>query len=680
MRSSPPRMVEVSAKLRHSRRQRDCFRGDGVRSILWAALAAIVALCPAAHAASPPAPPPLEAYGRLPAIDMVELSPSGERFALVARQGEQRMLYVRRASGEPIAVMPLGQSKVREIQWAGEDQLLVFGTDTLHVQGLVQTKQEWLGALHVDLRTGKSRRLLQDSRKLVQAIFGWYGVRQVDGRWHAYIGALTYEQFQPTFSGGILRPSLYRIDLETGRASLVDDSRKADVDWLVSAEGQVAARLIYEPRDRTYRLHDGERGASMILERAAPGGDDRVSLGGLGRTSGSLLLLESVGGERVGREVFPTSGGEGEVVFGDAGDEVRPLYDRTTHLLIGSIDSRQGSISLLDPHDQRRVDAARKAFPGLNTALASYAESFDRMVVLTDGQSDSGTYWLVDIAKKSAVPIGRVRPQIPDDQVGPMRLESYRAADGLQIEAVLTLPPGRSERALPLVVLPHGGPMVSGDKATFDWWAQAFASRGYAVLQPNFRGTLGYGDAFRLAAYGELGRKMQTDLSDGVAALAARGVVDPARVCIVGASYGGYAALAGVTLQQQTYRCAVSVAGLADLSAFTAWMSSRSGEDRRAVTFFQALTGTAGRRDLKEISPADQAERADAPILLIHGEDDVVVPIDQSRSMERALRRAGKPVELVVMKSEDHWLSKEETRLQMLSAAVAFVEKHNPAR
>ena len=174
-------------------------------------------------------------------------------------------------------------------------------------------------------------------------------------------------------------------------------------------------------------------------------------------------------------------------------------------------------------------------------------------------------------------------------------------------------------------------------------------------------------------------RKMQTDISDGVDALARQGVVDPKRACIVGGSYGGYAALAGVTIEHGRYRCAVSVAGLADLARFQTWVGDRHGGDMRAISFWRELMGASAGQDLKEISPQRLADRADAPILLIHGLDDTVVPIEQSQAMERALKAAGKPVEFVTMPGEDHWLSREVTRQVMLTAAVAFVQKHNPA-
>jgi dipeptidyl aminopeptidase/acylaminoacyl peptidase len=174
---------------------------------------------------------------------------------------------------------------------------------------------------------------------------------------------------------------------------------------------------------------------------------------------------------------------------------------------------------------------------------------------------------------------------------------------------------------------------------------------------------------------------MQTDLSDGITALAKDGTIDPKRVCIVGASYGGYAALAGVTLQQGVYRCAVSVAGLADLRAFFSWQSERHGYKSDATRYWRAVLGADkdGSAVMATLSPALAAARSDAPILLIHGKDDTVVPIEQSEAMASALRHAGKPYEYVIMKGEDHWLSREATRIEMLKAAVAFVQKCNPA-
>lgn len=621
------------------------------------------------------AAPPLEAYGRLPAIDLVELSPSGESFALVARDGEARKLFVRKTDGTPILIAPFGTGKVRDIQWIDNDQLVVFGSATIDAPALGFDKQEWMGAVHIDLKTKDTYILLKDSNTYVQAVFGWYGQVHVGDRWYGYFGGVTFNEMAPSFDRKTIWPSLYRMDMATGKVEKAANVGAGDTDWVVGPDGAVLATGAYDPRGAGFKLTPGKWGGTPLLTRQANSGDGDIRLLGLGRTPDSVVVRERTDDDTVLREIRLPQGGEGEVlVHGDA----QLLYGRINRQLIGWRDGADGKIHLFDPALQRRVDASRKAFPGLNATLVSYDQTFDHMVMLTDGPDDSGTYWLVDIPKKSARRIDYVNPLIKAEDVGPVRSIDYKAADGLALDGVLTLPPGRTAKNLPLVVLPHGGPLVLGDTPRFDWWAQAFASRGYAVFQPNYRGTLGYGDAFRKAAYGEVGHKMQTDISDGVAALAAEGIVDPKRACIVGASYGGYAALAGVTLQHGIYRCAVAVAGIGDFGRMITWDSARSGSDMRGLKFWRDLSGASEGQNLAEISPSRQAAKADAPILLVHGVDDTVVPIEQSKMMAKALKAAGKPVEFVTMQGEDHWLSKEPSRQAMLAAAVAFVEKYNP--
>jgi dipeptidyl aminopeptidase/acylaminoacyl peptidase len=171
---------------------------------------------------------------------------------------------------------------------------------------------------------------------------------------------------------------------------------------------------------------------------------------------------------------------------------------------------------------------------------------------------------------------------------------------------------------------------------------------------------------------------MQTDLSDGVRYLEREGLIDPARVCIVGASYGGYAALAGAALDRGVYRCAASVAGPADMRRFVEWSRNQNGVS--ALRWWTRFMGAESPKDpvLTEISPAQHADQVEVPVLLVHGKDDTVVPLEQSRLMAQALTRAGKPVELLVLDGADHWLLRGDTRLAMLRSVVAFLEKHNP--
>ena len=202
------------------------------------------------------------------------------------------------------------------------------------------------------------------------------------------------------------------------------------------------------------------------------------------------------------------------------------------------------------------------------------------------------------------------------------------------------------------------------------------------MLQPQFRGSTGFGAAHRDAGFGEWGRKMQTDVSDGVRHLAAQGIIDPKRVCIAGASYGGYAAMAGVTVEQGVYRCASAVAGVSDLRRMLQREVSDAGGTRATATvrWWQRFMGAKSPNDtaVDAVSPARLAAKLSVPLQLIHGKDDLVVPFEQSRFMESAAKDAGKPVEFVTLAAEDHWLSRPATRIAMLEAQIAFLEKHNP--
>jgi dipeptidyl aminopeptidase/acylaminoacyl peptidase len=295
---------------------------------------------------------------------------------------------------------------------------------------------------------------------------------------------------------------------------------------------------------------------------------------------------------------------------------------------------------------------------------------------------NAGNYVYIDFTTGAGSLIATNYAGLAKEWISEKQPIDYKAADGLDIHAYLTLPPdaalnGRPAKNLPLVVLPHGGPWAR-DVLGFDWQPQVLASRGYAVLQPNFRGSRGNGRALEEAGNGEFGRKMQTDLSDGVRHLVQQGLIDPKRVAILGASYGGYAALAGATLDPGVYSCAVSIAGLCDPDAFISYLlESTNNIDTPAIVRWRQILGDKSGWD--DITPVKQAARASCPILLIHGTDDTVVPISQSRKMESALKQAGKPVEFVTYTGQDHWETVGSARIEMMKAALAFLDKHNPA-
>ncbi len=621
------------------------------------------------------APPPLEAYGRLPAIEDVALSPSGAHFALVISDKDGRKVVVRKTNGDVVGALGFGKAKIRSISFAGDDHLLITESATVSrpVEGI--RTSELFGVVDFSLKSHASYMIFRNSNQFMDAVMGFHGVRQIEGKWYAFVGGLTWEAVGPHSGGGVAYADLYRVDLDTGRPEKVASSAQRVRSWLIGSDGQVIANSAFDLNRHVRTIYAGATMDRPIIQGT---GDDALSLLSQGRTPGTVVVVERTETTVSAREIPLSGTGEGAILIsGENAGAV--LLDEVSQTVIG-MSSPSGGQHLLDPILQRRLDDARAAFPGERAHLAAMSHNLDKIIFRTEGPSDSGRYWLIDSVARGAIPLGEIRPDVPPTEVGPSRMFAYKAADGLQMNGVLTLPPGKATaKNLPVVIMPHGGPIVVGDRVGFDWWAQAFASRGYAVFQPNYRGTLGFGEAFRHAADGQYGRKMQTDLSDGLAALAAAGIVDPKRACIVGASYGGYAALAGVSLQHGIYRCAVSVAGVSDMGRMIIWDHTRGDpRDTRGENFWRTLTGFQS-GDTDAISPLKSAAKVDAPILLVHGENDTVVPIEQSRAMQKALTGAGKSVEFVLMDGEDHWLSNAATRQSMLTAVVAFVQKHNPA-
>jgi dipeptidyl aminopeptidase/acylaminoacyl peptidase len=269
------------------------------------------------------------------------------------------------------------------------------------------------------------------------------------------------------------------------------------------------------------------------------------------------------------------------------------------------------------------------------------------------------------------------RPSIPPEKVHNVSDYQYQARDGMTIPSLLTLPIHKEAKHLPAIIMPHGGP-ESYDRKGFDYMAQYFASQGYAVIQPQFRGSRGFGLQHLWAGRGEWGRKMQDDLTDAVIDLADKGVIDKDKVCIVGGSYGGYLALAGATLTPDVYQCAVSINGVADVDCMVRTDRKDYGSDSWVISYWERVIGNGEYKDdhLEAISPINHVEKVKIPILLIHGEYDSVVKYRQSRDMASALEDAGKQVELVKLPKGDHHLSQASNRMKAMLVIDQFLNEH----
>jgi len=636
-------------------------------------VALMIACIGVALGAWPAAAAPLAAYGKLPSIEEVALSPSGNRLAVVITNGEDRVIGVTDLStGKAILKLRSGAQKVRGVMWAGEEHLLIINTATAAPMFLSGGRREWTLAQSINVTTGKAHRLMGDVDMALNTIFGPPVVRRIGGADMVFVEGISYAKT----NHGLL--SVFRVDPDSGASKLVESGSEETRGWVIGPDGQAVAQQVYAAGPGRWSLRvkaaDGWRTAFTQV-----GPLDSPYLIGLGRDAGSVIYAsQNEAHHWTWREVHVDGSPANDPAA--AVEDQAAIHEPLTGKLIGSVALYGDDLRYVffDPADDKMWKDILKIFPGDQVRLTSMSADRRHVIVEVDSAKAGPAFALVDLSARSATWIGSLYNELTDADIAAKRAIAFKAADGMELHGYLTLPRGKPEKALPLVVFPHGGP-AARDGPGFDWWAQAMASRGYAVLQVNYRGSSGLGPALLEAGYGQWGRKMQSDLADGIAWLAKAGTIDPKRVCIVGGSYGGYAALAGVTIDQGVYRCAVSVAGVADLRHQVVF--SREGGGMAVERYWSRFMGAkdAGDPILAKYSPSALAASASAPVLLVHGEDDTVVPIAQSREMADALRKAGKPVEMVVLKSDDHWLSRGATRLQMLEAAMTFVEKNNPA-
>ena len=331
-----------------------------------------------------------------------------------------------------------------------------------------------------------------------------------------------------------------------------------------------------------------------------------------------------------------------------------------------------------DPKMKATQARFERALKGNEVQIFSRARDGSRMLVWAGRENNPGALYVFTAATSNLTVMTGLKAELmPDDLPKPSPI-NFKARDGTLIHGYLTLPLGRNPKALPLIILPHGGPYGVRDKLDFDYEVQFLANRGYAVLQPNYRGSTGYGKTFEDLGSAQIGRKMQDDIDDAMDWAVAQGYADAKRVCVVGSSYGGYAALWAVTRNPERYRCAASFAGVTDWNQQLRY--NRDFFTRKGAKKWRSrVRGDQPGFNLDMVSPVQQVARLTRPVLLAHGEDDTTVPFKQFKAMRDAAAKSGKPIELLTFANEGHGFDKAEDASKWLDTLEAFLARNNPA-
>lgn len=636
-----------------------------MKSYRWLAAFLLCGAVQTGQAESPNASNLAEAFGARPFVESASLSPDGKHLVFVTPgKGPMNVAMVQDvASGDskPVTFADGKPLRIRQCGWSANDRLVC------RLYGVSMVKYQRIGwSRIVALDTDGSKTL--DLGRLDKNF--WY-IKATDGGIIDWLGGDDGKIVMARLADGPF--VVEKVDTRTGKGEPVKPSAEAS---LYIADGAGAIRIVgsgivaghgYTGSDTyQYRLAND----SKWLPFSKTGPHDGLRPIAVDGTTNLAWCLQELNGHDALYTVALDGTLKTTLIFADPNVDVNGVEQiGRNHRVIGyRYVTDRLQVVYTDPVYKSLAASLRKALPHLPIIdIRSTSADEKKVLLFAASDVDPGHYFLLDRSSGRMTELLRERPQLDHQALAEERSVTYPAADGTPILAYLLLPPGGSQKRLPAIVMPHGGP-AERDVWGFDWLAQYFAARGYAVLQPEYRGSYGFGTKFLGGSGFKSWHTAISDVNDAGHWLVSQGIADPAKLGIFGWSYGGYAALQSNYLDPNLFKAAVAVAPLTDLAGVWDTVSSRS-----TMAYRESYIGT--RTDAVEGSPLHHADSFKAPVLMFHGDMDVTVDVDQAKHMDTALKKAGKQTRLVVYPGLDHQLDDADTRTDMLTQSDAFFRK-----
>ena len=616
-------------------------------------------------------PIPVSDFYKRPPMTGFQLSPNGKYLAAVVPIGQRRnVAVIDLETRKAWPVTSITKQDIGGFVWASDDRLLFF---------LDNEGNESRGIFAVD-RDGKNPKMLIEPPES-QMRAGRFEVLGAD-----IVSLMENDPERVLISVSRLQEEGIVQDIETLNIYTGKRLRKIKnpgkiTSWIADRNGEVIGAVRVEGVETSFLFRSDESKEFEEWSRSRTG-QPSWSPAYISQNREKWYVssrLDAAGNARDKAAIFrfdPKTRKIGELVYEHPDVDVGGvLGSRVADDMIGvSYSADKPQQVIFDPKLKELQTTLKARFPNQQVFLSSASRDEQKMIFAVTSSTNPGRFFLFDRSKNAFEELASVLPWLKESELSPMKPLKIAARDGLMLPSYLTIPRQSNGKNLPLVLMPHGGPRAR-DFYGFDPLVQIMANRGYAVLQVNFRGSVGYGLAFDKAGWREWGGAMQQDLIDALKWTIAEGIADPQRLCIFGASYGGYATMMGLVQNPELFKCGINYVGVTDLPLLLRTIP-RAWEPIREDIKLQIGDGKSDLAELEARSPTRFADRIKAPVLMAYGARDPRVVLEHARMMERELKKNAVPYELIVKKDEGHGYAKFDNQVEFGEKVVAFLDKH----